>query len=290
MKKSKTIIALSLAFVLSATLVSCKTDTKPNDSKVSSNKETSMASDETNDNQNTDEATGKSSQTSDSSKDDSNSKTTPSESTTETAEAKTLEEEIFQAGLAEVEKENFEYKFYVILEKADKWLINYVSKDGKSSLSEEMTKSDYKILNSSIKNWEDQDIPNSTDDYNKISDSLFAEIENLEHGTAGSSLKQVSVAADYLNIIAEGEYSTYEFYIFLNDYRTLVAEKSAEAIDQFDTNIRELQDTVDMLVKKDENTVRLLQDAGKSLSEATMALTEADASPYLWFPFNPDFN
>ena len=286
MKKSKTIIALSLAFVLSATLVSCKTDTKPNDGKASSNNETSMASAETSNNQNTDETTDKSSQSSDSDKDDSSSKTTASESVTETAEAKTLEEKIFQAGLTEVEKENFEYKFYVILEKADKWLINYVNKDGKSSLSEEMTKSDYKILNSSIKNWEDQDIPSSKDDYNKISDRLFAEIENLEHGTAGSSLKQVSVAADYLNLIAEGEYSSYEFYIFLNDYRTLVAEKSAEAIEMFDTNIRALQETVDLLVKKDETTVRVLQDAGKSLSEAAMALTEADVAPYLWAPFD----
>ncbi len=286
MKKSKTIIALSLAFVLSATLVSCKTDTKPNDGKASSNNETSMASAETSGNQNPDETTGKSSQTSDLDKNDSSSKTTASESVTETAEAKTLEEKIFQAGLAEVEKENFEYKFYVILEKADKWLINYVSKDGKSSLSEEMTKSDYKILNSSIKNWEEQDIPSSKDDYNKISDRLFAEIENLEHGTAGSSLKQVSVAADYLNLIAEGEYSSYEFYIFLNDYRTLVVEKSAEAIEMFDTNIRALQETVDLLVKKDETTVRVLQDAGKSLSEAAMTLTEADVAPYLWAPFD----
>lgn len=293
MKKSKTVIAISLAFLLSSILVSCKTNTKPNDGKGTNNNETSvtsMATADASSEQNTSESTDEKNQESDSSKDDSSSKTTPSESTKETSKAETLEGKILQAGLTEVDKENFKYSYYVILEKDDKWVINFVSEDGKSSQSVKMTKGDYKILDSTMKNWKTQDIPNNEEDYKKISDRLFVEIENLERGTAGSSLKNVSVAADYLNIIAEGEYSTYEFYIYLNEYRTKVAEQSAKALERFDNGIRATIATADMLVAKDETTIGVLEDAGKSLSEATMALTEDDASPYLWFPFNPDFN
>lgn len=291
MRRSKRIIAISLAFLMSATLVSCKTDTNPNAGKETDNNETSITTDsETSSEQNTGDSTDEKNQESDSSKDDSSSKTTPSESTKETSKAETLEGKILQVGLTEVDKENFKYSYYVILEKDDKWVINFVSEDGKSSQSVKMTKGDYKILNSTTKNWEAQDIPNSEEDYNKIADRLFAEIENLERGTAGSSLKNVGVAADYLNIIAEGEYSTYEFYIYLNEYRTKVAEQSAEALERFDNGIRATIATADMLMAKDETTIGVLEDAGKSLYEETMALTEADASPYLWIPFNPDFN
>lgn len=293
MKKSKTVIAIILVFLLSATLVSCKTSTKPNDGKDNKNSETkitSMTTADASSEKNTDESTDRTSQDDNSSKDDSSSKTTPSDSTTETAKAKTLEGKILQEGLTGVDKENFEYSYYVILEKDDKWVINFVSEDGKSSQSVKMTKGDYKILNSAMNNWKSQEIPNSEEDYKEISDRLFAEIENLEHGTAGSSLKQVSVAADYLNIIAEGEYSTYEFYIYLNEYRTKVAEQSEEALERFDNSIRATIATADMLVAKDETTIGVLEDAGKSLSEAAMTMTEADASPYLWIPFNPDFN
>ena len=293
MKKSKTVIAISLAFLLSATLVSCKTSTKPNDGKDNNNSETkitSMTTADASSEKNTDESTDRTSQDDNSSKDDSSSKTTTSESTTETAKAKTLEGKILQAGLTEVDKENFKYSYYVILEKDDKWVINFVSEDGKSSQAVKMTKRDYKILNSTIKNWEAQDIPNNEEDYNKIADKLFAEIENLERGTAGSSLKNVGVAADYLNLIAEDEYSTYEFYVYLNEYRTKVAEQSEEALERFDNSIRATIATADMLVATDETAIGVLKDAGKSLSEAAMTMTEADASPYLWFPFNPDFN
>lgn len=265
MKKSKRIIALSLAFLMGVNLVAC------------GNKDESTAESTT-------------TQVDNESNSSSETKSTESTSNSDIVGAKTLEEKILQASLPEVRKENFKYSYYVILEKQEKWLINYVATDSKSSLSVEMTKEDYKILNSTMKNWKAQDIPNSEEDYKRISDRLFSEIEQLEHGTAGSSLKQVSVASDYLNLIAEGDYSSYEFYIYLNEYRTKVAEKSAEAIEKFDKDFGLLLEIVNSLVKKDGNTLRALQDAGKSLSEVAQTLTEIDASPYLWAPFNPDLN
>lgn len=287
MKNSKRIIALSLAFLTGVNLVACSNKSNSNEFSKG-NKETSKITSAANSEQSTTKSTTV--QVSNESNSSLETKSTESTSASDNTEAKTLEEEILRASLSEVSKANFKYKFYVILEKQDKWLINYVAEDNKTSLSVEMTKTAYKILNSAIETWAEQDIPNSEEDYNHIADRLFSEIEKLEHGTAGSSLKQVSVAADYLNLITEGDYSSYEFYIYLNEYRTEVAEKSTEAIEKFDKDFRLLLEIVDSLVAQDENTLRALEDSGKSLSESAKALTEADASPYLWAPFDPELN